>query len=133
MSRRSSRAPSFIAVALLLLYAWLELSTLAITSPTADESLHIMRGYIFVTRGDDRYRMRGPVLSNALTGLTLAALEPPIYFPPSDDPIWEHVALGDDPDRICLGRTCPRCESSGALAHHRRELVAGRADLSLGA
>ncbi|MBI5565449.1 MAG: glycosyltransferase family 39 protein [Chloroflexi bacterium] len=97
----------FGAVLLLLLYAWLELSTLAITSPTADESLHIMRGYIFVTRGDDRYRMRGPVLSNALTGLMLAALEPPIDFPPPEDPIWEHVALGDDPDPYLFGPDVP--------------------------
>jgi hypothetical protein len=104
MSHRRFR---FIAILLLLLYAWLEFSTLAITSPTADESLHVMRGYIFVTRGDDRYRMRGPVLNNALSGLTLAALEPPIYFPPSDDPMWEHVALGDDPDPYLFGPNVP--------------------------
>jgi hypothetical protein len=104
MSHRRFR---FAAVLLLLLYGWLEFSTLAITSPTADESLHVMRGYAFVTRGDDRYRMRGPVLSNALSGLTLAALEPPIYFPPLADPMWEHIALGDDPDPYLFGPDVP--------------------------
>jgi hypothetical protein len=77
----------FAALGLLLLMAWLEFSTLAITSPTVDEPLHIVRGYAFATRGEDRLRLRGPVLSNALSGAALL-LEPNLKLPPADDPIW---------------------------------------------
>ena len=77
----------FIAIGLLLIMAWLELSTLALTSPTVDEPLHIVRGYAFVARGDDRLRLRGPVLSNVLSGAALL-LEPTLPLPPADDPIW---------------------------------------------
>ncbi len=77
----------FAAVIMLLVMAWLEFSTLAVTSPTVDEPLHIVRGYAFVSRGEDRLRLRGPVLSNALSGLALM-LEPDLKLPPADDPIW---------------------------------------------
>src|SRR5512134_1868270 len=76
-----------MAIGLLLLHAWLMFSTLEITSPTVDEPLHIVRGYAFALRGEDRLRLRGPVLSNALSGLTLL-LEPDLKLPPPDDPIW---------------------------------------------
>ena len=59
------------AIVLLVVMFWLETSTLAVTSPTVDEPLHIVRGYAFVSRGEDRLRLRGPVLSNALSGLAL--------------------------------------------------------------
>ncbi len=77
----------FVAMGLLLLMCWLEFSTLAVTSPTADEPLHMVRGYAFAARGEDRLRLRGPVLSNALSGLALL-LEPDLKLPPADDPIW---------------------------------------------
>jgi hypothetical protein len=77
----------FGAIGLLLIMAWLELSTLAITAPTVDEPLHLVRGYAFARRGEDRLRLRGPVLSNALSGAALL-LEPDLQLPPADDPIW---------------------------------------------
>ncbi len=77
----------FVAIGLLLLQAWLMFSTLAVASPTVDEPLHIVRGYAFVSRGEDRLRLRGPVLPNALSGLALL-LEPNLKLPPAADPIW---------------------------------------------
>jgi hypothetical protein len=77
----------FVAVGLLLLQAWLMFSTLSVTSPTVDEPLHIVRGYAFASRGEDRLRLRGPVLPNALSGVALM-LEPDLKLPPADDPIW---------------------------------------------
>jgi hypothetical protein len=77
----------FMAIGLLLLQAWLMFSTLGITSPTVDEPLHIVRGYAFASRGEDRLRLRGPVLPNALSGSALL-LEPDLKLPPADDPIW---------------------------------------------
>jgi hypothetical protein len=77
----------FAAIGLLLLQAWLMFSTLPVTSPTIDEPLHIVRGYAFVARGDDRLRLRGPVLPNALSGLALM-LGPDLNLPPADNPIW---------------------------------------------
>ncbi|HZY40579.1 MAG TPA: glycosyltransferase family 39 protein [Anaerolineae bacterium] len=75
------------AVALLLIMFGLLISTLPFTSPTVDEPLHIVRGYAFALRGEDRLRLRGPVLSNALSGAALL-LEPDVQLPPADDPIW---------------------------------------------
>jgi hypothetical protein len=52
MSRRLSFSPSLIAFALLLIYACLQLSSLAVTSITLDEPSHLAAGYAFLTRGD---------------------------------------------------------------------------------
>ncbi|NTU63499.1 MAG: hypothetical protein HGB05_08860, partial [Chloroflexi bacterium] len=77
----------FVAIGLLLIQAWLMFSTLGVTAPTVDEPLHIVRGYAFVARGEDRLRLRGPVLPNALSGAALL-LEPDLKLPPADDQIW---------------------------------------------
>ena len=88
MSPRHPATPRFLAVALLLALAYLQLSTLAVTSPTMDEALHIVRGYAFVARGDDRLRLRGPILPNALSGMSLRLLESDLELAPADDPAW---------------------------------------------
>lgn len=89
----------FTAVLLLVMLAWLELSTLAVTTPTVDEPLHIMRGYAFVARDEERYRMYGPVLADALSGIPLL-LEPDLQFPPADDPFWLGVANMEHADKL---------------------------------
>jgi hypothetical protein len=94
------------AVILLLIFGWLQFSTLPLTSPTVDEPLHIFRGYAFVARGEDRYRMYGPVLSNALSGLALL-LEPPLQLPPRDNPIWVQTANTDHPDGFIWENSTP--------------------------
>ncbi len=88
MSSRRPVTTRFLAIALLLVLAALQLSTLAVTSPTMDEALHIVRGYAFAARGDDRLRLRGPILPNALSGLSLLLLEPDLELAPADDPLW---------------------------------------------
>jgi hypothetical protein len=81
----------FAAVGLLLILFGLLVTTLPVTSPTADEPMYMVRGYAFVARGQDR--MAGcspcsPVLSSALSGATLV-LEPQLKpLPPVDDRIW---------------------------------------------
>ena len=87
MSPRHLVATRFFAVALLLVFGWLQFSTLSIITPTVDEPLHIVRGYAYITRGDERIRLRGPILSNALNGLALL-LEPNLKLLPPDDPAW---------------------------------------------
>ena len=81
----------FLATLLLLIMAWLEFSTLAVTSPTVDEPMYMTRGYAFVSRGQDRLpgcSPCSPVLSSALSGLTLL-LEPRLKpLPPAEDPLW---------------------------------------------
>lgn len=96
----------FAAIGLLLLLAWLELSTLTITSPTVDEPLHIMRGSAYVRRGEERYLMYGPVLPNALSGLGLLA-EPDLQLYPSDDPIWNNIASMQHPQAFIWNNTVP--------------------------
>ena len=96
----------FLAIILLLIMAWLEFSTLAVTSPTVDEPLHIVRGYAFVARGEDRLRLRGPVLSNALSGLALM-LEPDLKLPPADDPIWLERDGTGLPESFMWANTAP--------------------------
>ncbi len=96
----------FAAVGLLLLLAWLELSTLAVTSPTIDEPLHIMRGSAYVRRGEERYLMFGPVLPNALSGLGLLA-EPDLQLYPIDDPIWNIIASMEHPHQFIWNNTVP--------------------------
>ncbi|HLF26047.1 MAG TPA: glycosyltransferase family 39 protein [Anaerolineae bacterium] len=77
----------FAAIGLLLIQSWLMWSTLAVTAPTVDEPLHIVRGYAYAARGEDRLRLRGPVLPNALSGAALW-MEPALRLPPAADPIW---------------------------------------------
>ncbi len=96
----------FAAVCLLLMMAWLEFSTLAVTSPTVDEPLHIVRGYAFASRGEDRLRLRGPVLPNALSGLALM-LEPDLKLPPADDPIWLERDGTGLPEMFMWSNTAP--------------------------
>ena len=82
----------FGAVVLLLIMAWLEFSTLAVTSPTVDEPMYMTRGYAFVSRGQDRLpgcSPCSPVLSSALSGAALL-FEPQLKpLPPEDDPVWK--------------------------------------------
>ena len=80
----------FVAVVVLLIMCWLELSTLAVTAPTSDEPTYLVRGYAFVTRGKDRIASCdpcSPVLSGWLIGAGLL-LEPDLKLPAEDDPIW---------------------------------------------
>ena len=81
----------FVAVGLLLILFGLFITTLPVTAPTADEPMYMVRGYAFVSRGQDR--MGGcspcsPVLSSALSGAALL-LEPQLKpLPPAEEAIW---------------------------------------------
>lgn len=80
----------FLAVGLLLLMAWLELSTLAVTSLTADEPTYMVRGYAFIKEGKDRILSCdpcSPILSGAMIGTSLL-MEPDLQLPAANDPIW---------------------------------------------
>ncbi|HLF26547.1 MAG TPA: glycosyltransferase family 39 protein [Anaerolineae bacterium] len=96
----------FAAIALLILQSWLELSTLAVTTPTVDEPLHIMRGSAYVRRGEERYLMYGPVLSDALSGIALI-MEPDLQLPPPDDPVWTQIASMNHPDAFVWSNAVP--------------------------
>ena len=96
----------FVAIGLLLIQVWLMFSTLGVTSPTVDEPLHIVRGYAFASRGEDRLRLRGPVLSNALSGAALL-LEPDLKLPPADDPIWLERDGTGLPETFMWANTAP--------------------------
>ncbi|HZY45034.1 MAG TPA: hypothetical protein VFF70_09825, partial [Anaerolineae bacterium] len=63
---RSFSLPRFLAIVLLLILTWLQFSTLSITSPTMDEPSHIVSGYAFLTRGDTRIKLNGPILPNLI-------------------------------------------------------------------
>jgi hypothetical protein len=65
------RLPRFIAALLLWLLAFLQLSSLAVTSVTIDEPSHVMAGYAFLTRGETRIMLNGPILANVLSVATL--------------------------------------------------------------
>ena len=52
--RRGLSPSRLLSIALLLVLAYLQLSTLSITSPTMDEPSHILAGYAFLSRGDTR-------------------------------------------------------------------------------
>ena len=98
MSRRLSISPSLIAVVLLLIYAYLQLSSLAVTSITMDEPSHLVAGYAFLTRGDTRIQLNGPMLPNALGALPLL-LQPDLKLAPADDPMWaanDHNGISDE-------------------------------------
>ena len=77
----------FALVVLLLIQFWLELPTLRLITPTIDEPIHVVRSYAFAARGDDRLWLRGPILSNELSGLALLQ-ESNAQLPPENDPIW---------------------------------------------
>ena len=98
MSRRLSLSPALIAVALLLIYAYLQLSSLAVTSITLDEPSHLVSGYAFLTRGDTRIKLNGPMLPNLIGALPLL-LQPDLKLTPPDDPMWaanDHNGLSDE-------------------------------------
>ena len=93
-----SRHPFVSACALLLLLAFLQLSSLAVTSVTIDEPSHVMAGYAFLTRGDTRLMLNGPILPNAIGAVPLF-LQPDLKLTPADDPMWEvndHNGISDE-------------------------------------
>ena len=96
--RRLSVSPSLIAIALLLIYAYLQLSSLAVTSITMDEPSHLAAGYAFLTRGDTRIKLNGPMLPNLIGALPLL-LQPDLKLTPADDPMWDandHNGISDE-------------------------------------
>src|SRR5512139_566831 len=96
MSRQ--RLPRFIAALLLWLLAFLQLSSLAVTSVTIDEPSHVAAGYAFLTRGDTRLMLNGPILPNALGAAPLLS-QPELKLTPADDPMWDkndHNGISDD-------------------------------------
>jgi hypothetical protein len=102
MSRRPSfphsLLPSAIACVLLLILALLQLSSLAVTSVTIDEPSHVMAGYAFLTRGDTRLMLNGPILPNAL-GAAPLLMQPDLKLTPADDPMWDtndHNGISDE-------------------------------------
>jgi hypothetical protein len=102
MSRRPtfprSLHPSVIAYALLLILAFLQLSSLAVASVTIDEPSHVVTGYAFLTRGDTRLMLNGPILPNALGAAPLLT-QPDLKLTPVDDPMWstnDHNGISDD-------------------------------------
>jgi hypothetical protein len=111
MSRRRlfslSRHPSVVAYALLLICVWLQFSSLPLTSPTMDEGLHLVRGYAFVTQGDQRMRLRGPIFPNLLSGAALRLLEPGLQLLPNDDPAWLDTEGADLAERFVWDNTSP--------------------------
>ena len=96
MSRQ--RLPRFIAALLLWLLALLQLGSLAVTSVTIDEPSHVVAGYAFLTRGDTRLMLNGPILPNALGALPLLT-QPDLKLTPADNPMWDqndHNGISDD-------------------------------------
>ena len=96
MSRQ--RLPHFLAVLLLCLLAFLQLSSLAVTSVTIDEPSHVLAGYAFLTRGDTRLMLNGPILPNALGAAPLLT-QPDLKLTPADDSRWDkndHNGISDD-------------------------------------
>ncbi len=137
MSRRlsfpPSLLPSVIACALLLMLAFLQLSSLAVTSVTIDEPSHVMAGYAFLTRGDTRLMLNGPILPNALGAAPLLT-QPDLKLTPADDPMWEHERSQRHLRRFHLeqyGFTF-HVDLPGAPAVHLHQLAVGRVDLPLG-
>src|SRR3972149_11511231 len=100
MSRHFSVSPSFsraIAIALLLILGWLQFTTLSVTSPTMDEPSHLVSGYAFLTRGDTRIKLKGPMLPNLIGAVPLLLL-PDLKLAPPEDPAWDanaHDSISD--------------------------------------
>ena len=88
----------FVAIGLLLILAFLQLSSLAVTSVTVDEPSHLVAGYAFLTRGDTRIRLNGPMLPNAIGAAPLLT-QPNLKLTPADDPMWnanDHNGISDE-------------------------------------
>jgi hypothetical protein len=86
------------ACVLLCVLALLQLGSLAVTSVTIDEPSHVMAGYAFLTRGDTRLMLNGPILPNALGAVPLLT-QPDLKLTPADDPMWDkndHNGISDD-------------------------------------
>ena len=98
MFRRLTVPPPVVAFALLMVFAYLQLSSLAVTSVTIDEPSHLVSGYAFLTHGDTRLKLNGPILPN-LIGAVPLLLEPGLKLTPSNDPMWEandHNGISDE-------------------------------------
>ena len=109
-------------------------SSLAVTSITMDEPSHLAAGYAFLTRGDTRIRLNGPILNN-LIGAAPLLLEPDLKLTPADDPAWnDHpdAAVGDP---FLFANTAPasRLIFLARFPFIVIRLVVGGFDLSLGA
>lgn len=76
-----------LAVAAILLYFFLAVSSLVDDSPTMDEQNHIARGIAFLRTGDPRLSLEHPPLINVLSALPLLTL--PELQLPTDHPSWE--------------------------------------------
>jgi hypothetical protein len=90
--------PRLAVVILLLLLAFLQISSLAFTSVTIDEPSHVAAGYAFLIRGDTRIMLNGPILPNALAALPLLTL-PDLKLTAADDPMWntnDHNGISDN-------------------------------------
>ncbi len=91
-------ASRFIAIVLLLILAFLQFSSLPVTSVTIDEPSHVMVGYAFLTRGDTRLMLNGPILPNALGAAPLLT-QPNLKLTSAADPMWDkndHNGISDE-------------------------------------
>ncbi len=90
--------PRFLAIGLLFILAFLQLSSLAVTSVTIDEPSHLVAGYAFLTRGDTRIKLNGPILPNAI-GAAPLLMQPDLKLTPASDPMWDtndHNGISDE-------------------------------------
>src|SRR3972149_5512681 len=98
LSFSHSLLPSVSACTLLFLLASLQLSSLAVTSVTIGEPSHLVAGYAFLTRGDTRLMLKGPILPNAI-GAAPLLMQPDLKLTPTDDPMWDtndHNGISDE-------------------------------------
>jgi hypothetical protein len=65
------------ALAVLLLWAFFAqaVTSMVQKSPTVDEQVHLMRGYVYLKTGEMPFQLGHPILANALNALPLLALE----------------------------------------------------------
>ncbi len=87
LMRHGNPGRVWLAVAALLLYFFLAISSLAGDSPTMDEQNHIARGLAFLRTGDPRLSLEHPPLINVLSALPLLTM--PELRLPVDHPSWE--------------------------------------------
>ncbi len=106
LSRLSFSPSRFLASVLLIILAGLQLSTLSITSPTMDEPSHIVSGYAFLTRGDTRIKLNGPILPNLMSAIPLL-LEPNLKLTSADDPMWDANDHNGISDQFIWNNTAP--------------------------
>ncbi|HKZ84281.1 MAG TPA: glycosyltransferase family 39 protein [Anaerolineae bacterium] len=104
MSSRRHPPAQVAAIVLLLVLTYLQFSTLAVTSPTLDEPNHLVSGYAYLTRGDTRIKLNGPILPNALGALPLL-LQPGLALSSPDDPGWDTNQYNDIADRFLWSNT----------------------------